>query len=221
MVRSKVEAKRAVTIPQVEMVPYSRLNPSTYNPRKITPRQMEALKANIRAHGFLKPIVVQAKSMTIVGGHQGYRAVREIAVENESEVPDLPCYVLDLDERAARRLNVALNKVSGEFDDALLSELLSEVNHLAPLVRDDVLFMGFSEDASIASLLGDPVRDLVGGGDGPLPTTKAPSLNLDFVDKSQRDAVKSAIGAKARDGEPSGATLSRMLGVRVPKKPAS
>ena len=73
-----------VHVPTLHRV--SDLNPSAYNPRKITPEKFEALKESIRVDGFLEPIVVQKKGLNIIGGHQRVKAIKEICVEENEPV---------------------------------------------------------------------------------------------------------------------------------------
>jgi hypothetical protein len=232
-VQSGVESAKApvFAIPMPVLISYEHLNPVLYNPRSITPRKYEALKEGIRLNGFLQALVVQKSTMAILGGNQRYKAVREICVEAGAEIPDLPCVIIDVDDRKARKINIALNNVGGDWDERLLGELLSDVHHAAPIEEFDALTMGFDSMAEIGKLIGgdegDVLRKLTegvgetfaGGGDGtgPLSGTKAPSLSLVFLDKEMRDLVKSAIGAKAKKDEPSGVTLARMLGLRAKK----
>ena len=217
----------AFKTPPTVFVPFEQINPANYNPRTITPRQLEALKEGIRAYGLVEPLVLQKRGMTIIGGHQRYRAVREVCIEAGLEVPLLPCIVLDVGDREAKRLNIALNRVSGDWDERLLGELLSDIHTHAPIVAEDVLILGFEEPAEIGSLIGGDVGISMGyepKGTGPLSTTRTPSLSLDFASKEERDAVKALIASKApKKGkeEPSGSTLARMLGVKGKKSQAS
>ena len=236
-VQSGVESAKApvFAIPMPVLVSYEHLNPVLYNPRSITPRKYEALKEGIRLNGFLQALVVQKSTMAILGGNQRYKAVREICVEAGAEIPDLPCVIIDVDDRKARKINIALNNVGGDWDERLLGELLSDVHHAEPIVEFDALTMGFESVADIGKLIGgdegEVLRKLTegvgemfvgSGGEGtvPLSGNKAPSLSLDFLDKEMRDMVKAAIGAKAKKDEPSGVTLARMLGLRAKKSAA-
>jgi hypothetical protein len=218
MARSKPESGAVGSpfqVPATVLVPYASLNPAKYNPRKISPRQLDALKEGIKKHGFLDPIVVQRQGMTIVGGHQRYRSAKEIAVEAGTEVPDLPCIVIDITDREAKKLNISLNKVGGEFDKDLLSELLQDLHRDEPFTELDSLSMGFDD---LSSLLESSNIDLGSGSEGgtqPTPTTRAPSLSLDFETKEQRDLVKAALAKEAKKDEPTGATLARVLGLRA------
>jgi ParB-like chromosome segregation protein Spo0J len=222
---SAAKAPQAFATPVVQLLPYSRLNPASYNPRKISPRQLDALKAGIRRHGLVEALIVN-KDGTIIGGHQRYRAAKEIAVEDGAEVPDLPCVVLDLPDREAKRLNIALNKVSGEWDDRLLGELLEDIRAEHPIDEEDALLLGYEGLEEINVVLGIGPGEMEDDGNGPRPTNKAPSLSVDFPSKELRDLVKAKIASASGKDEASGLALARLLGVgeepkvkRVKKKP--
>ncbi len=102
----------------------SDLNPAAYNPRKsLRPGDptYEKLKASILSFGNVEPIVWNRTTGNVVGGHQRLRVLLDLGVE-ESEVS-----VVDLTETDEKRLNIALNKIIGEWDDEKLMVLLSEI----------------------------------------------------------------------------------------------
>jgi ParB-like chromosome segregation protein Spo0J len=92
------------------------------NPRKITDAAKEGLKTSIERFGLVQEVVVNRRTMNVVGGHQRLEALQEMG---ETEVP---VALVDLDDDAERALNIALNnpKLQGEFT-ADLNVLLSEI----------------------------------------------------------------------------------------------
>jgi ParB-like chromosome segregation protein Spo0J len=203
MVRTrKVAGERdAIVVHEVTMVHLSTLNAAPYNPRTISPEMLESLKENIRVHGFVEPMVVQRVSpkygpMVIVGGHQRQRALREICVEDNVEMPVLPAVVLDLDDRSAKLMNIALNKVSGEFDARLLGEVLEDIHHMRPIADEEVKLLGLEDDDLRKYLkLADPPRI---ADDDPITTFgQSVTLSLSFTDTKVRDAVKTKLAALA------------------------
>ena len=101
------------------------LNPAKYNPRKkLKPgdREFEKLENSIKNFGYVEPIVVNiANDNTIISGHQRLSVLKHMG-ETEAE-----CVVVELDALNERALNVAMNKVSGEWDEDLLAELLKDM----------------------------------------------------------------------------------------------
>lgn len=103
----------------------SELNPALYNPRKrLRPGDSEyqKLKRSIEEFGMVDPIVWNERTGNIVGGHQRYTVLHDMGVE-ETEVS-----VVDMDEVQEKALNVALNKVDGEWEKAKLETVLEELS---------------------------------------------------------------------------------------------
>ena len=99
---------------QIEHKLLSELNPATYNPRQITTKQYNDLKQSIKKFGLVDPIIINNDN-TIIGGHQRFKIMQELAGEN------VPCVVLHLSKEEERELNVRLNKNTGEFDMDILA----------------------------------------------------------------------------------------------------
>lgn len=102
-------------------LPVSDLHPADYNPRKdLAPgdKQYEKLARSIETFGYVEPIVWNRTTGNIVGGHQ-----RLTVLMNEG-VTETDVSVVDLDETAEKQLNIAMNKVTGEWDEVKLKELL-------------------------------------------------------------------------------------------------
>jgi ParB-like chromosome segregation protein Spo0J len=113
-----------------KQIAIEKLNPAEYNPRIMYPEEMEQLKESINKFGLVEPIIVN-KDMTVIGGHQRLKAVTEMGWE----VAD--CVVLDLSKKEEKILNLALNKISGVWDETKLADLIYELQNEA---------MGFSEE---------------------------------------------------------------------------
>lgn len=92
-----------------------------YNPRTISDHDLDALRRSLKFFGTVEPIVVNRRSGHIVGGHQRVRAA-------EAEgIASLPVVYVDLDDPSEKQLNLALNRISGEFDVEKLAELLKDL----------------------------------------------------------------------------------------------
>jgi ParB-like chromosome segregation protein Spo0J len=125
-----------------EMVNPKRLVASAYNPRKIKPEEMESLRRSIREFGLVQPIVVQMPGNRIIGGHQRVIAAIEEGLER------VPVVRLRISDAKAKAMNLALNRISGDWDRDKLAELLQELEDLERALT------GFGED-EIAKLLDD------------------------------------------------------------------
>jgi len=134
----------------IQKIPAVKIKAAKYNPRKdLKPGdpEYEKLRRSIEEFGYVEPVIWNKRTGNIVGGHQRYKVL--IALE----VKEIDCVVVDLDEQREKALNVALNKISGEFDIPLLTDLLKDLNEdgfdvsltgfdaaeLDALFRDDVV----------------------------------------------------------------------------------
>ena len=127
----------------VEQVPIDLLRPDPANPRRIGDEELEALTRSLRQFGFVQPVLARREDRTVIGGHQRLLAARRLGLTA------VPVTFLDLSIEQARLLNLALNKISGSWDDQLLARLLADLQS-SPEV--DLSLSGFGED-EIADLL--------------------------------------------------------------------
>jgi DNA modification methylase len=127
----------------VEHVPIADLRPDPANPRRISNAEMEALTRSIKEFGLLDPIIARREDRTVIGGHQRLLAARRLGLKA------VPVVYVDVSPEQARVLNLALNRISGEWDQELLARLLGELQE-APGV--DISLSGFADD-EIAKLL--------------------------------------------------------------------
>lgn len=108
---------------ELKMLPIEKLNPAEYNPRKkLKPGdpEYEKIKRSIQEFGFADPVVVN-KDMTIIGGHQRVACAKDIGYT------EVPCAIVDLDKTQEKALNVALNKITGEWNKELLADLIQDL----------------------------------------------------------------------------------------------
>jgi len=132
--------QRALTIKHVAI---GDLRPDPFNPRRISEEELEALTRSLKEFGLIDPIIARREDSTVIGGHQRLVAARRLGLET------VPVIYVDLSPEQAKLLNLALNKISGDWDQELLARLLSDLQE-APDV--DIALSGFDED-EIAKLL--------------------------------------------------------------------
>lgn len=120
-----------------EIMQLSDIIPAEYNPRvklKAGDTQYEALKNSIERFGLVEPLIVNKRNNVLVGGHQRLSALLD-AGATEAEV-----VLVDLDEQKEKALNLALNKIDGEWDFDKLDDLLEGLD------KADIIFTGFTEE---------------------------------------------------------------------------
>lgn len=123
---------------EIQRIEINKLIPATYNPRKdLKPEDDEykKIKKSILEFGFVSPLVVN-KDMTVIGGHQRLKVLQELGYEK------VECIVVDLDKTKEKALNIALNKISGEWDTDKLESLLQELR----MDDFDLSLTGFDSD---------------------------------------------------------------------------
>jgi hypothetical protein len=93
-----------------------------YNPRKMTEANRKKLRKLLKTHGMVQPIVVNKRTMRIVGGHQ---RVSIMDSELRREDYELSVAMIDVDEADEVKINVSLNNqsVMGEWDLDLLESI--------------------------------------------------------------------------------------------------
>jgi DNA modification methylase len=121
----------------IEQVPIDGLRPDPANPRRISEEELDALERSIRQFGFVQPVLARREDATVIGGHQRLLAARRLGLTS------VPVIWLDLSAEQARLLGLALNKISGSWDDALLARLLADLQSIPDL---DLSLSGFDED---------------------------------------------------------------------------
>ena len=101
------------------------LRPAEYNPRKkLTPEDPEyiQIRNSLTEFGYADPIVINTDG-TIIKGHQRRNVMMDLGY-TEADV-----IVLDIPDKAKEKaLNVALNKITGKWDDKILKDLLVELD---------------------------------------------------------------------------------------------
>ena len=110
---------------ELKVLPVTVLKPAAYNPRKkLKPgdKEYEKIKNSIEEFGFADPLVVNA-DMTIIGGHQRLNVAIALGYT------EVPCAVVDIDKTREKALNIALNKITGAWDDSLLADLLKDIEN--------------------------------------------------------------------------------------------
>ena len=126
---------------KIENVKTEKLLPAKYNPRKYIPEVVEKLKLSITSFDVVEPLVIN-KDNTVIGGHQRLRAMIELGMKTA------PCVRLDLTKAQEKALNLALNKITSEFDDEMLAIVLAEIRK----EKDSSLVTGF-DDLEIDKIL--------------------------------------------------------------------
>lgn len=127
------------------------LLPAEYNPRKdLKPgdAEYEKLKRSITEFGYVEPVIWNQTTGRVVGGHQRLKVLQEMGMT------EIDCVIIEVSEEKEKALNIALNKISGDWDTDKLALLITDLQG-SDL---DVSLTGF-EPAEIDALFKDDIKD--------------------------------------------------------------
>jgi hypothetical protein len=93
------------------------------NPRTMSKEVFEKLKKSLQEFGIVDPLVIN-KNNEVIGGNQRLRAIKELGID------EVDCVVVDLPKSKEKALNIALNKIQGEFDEELLKSFIEDIEPL-------------------------------------------------------------------------------------------
>ena len=108
---------------EIKELPLKELKPAAYNPRKKLKKgdkEYEKIKQSLLKFGYVDPIIVN-EDLTVIGGHQRLTVLKDLDYETAK------CVIVKLSKEDEKALNIALNKITGQWDDALLADLLLDL----------------------------------------------------------------------------------------------
>ena len=140
---------------KIEKKKISELVPADYNPRKdLKPGdpEYEKLKRSLEQFGYVEPVIWNETTGRVVGGHQRLKVLRDLGMT------EIECVAVELPEDKEKALNIALNKISGEWDRDKLALLITDLQG----ADFDVSLTGFDTpelDDLFRDTLKDGIRD--------------------------------------------------------------
>lgn len=126
---------------KVREIKIEEIKPAEYNPRKVSYKEYEKLKKSIETFGFVDPIIINLKNMKIIGGHQRFNILMDSYLGGSDEFSTL--HMIELGdvgwafpnpnleiktESEEKALNIALNKISGQWDNEKLNQLINDLS---------------------------------------------------------------------------------------------
>lgn len=136
---------------QIEKLKTELLIPADYNPRKdLKPGdpEYEKLKRSIEQFGYVEPVIWNKTTSHVVGGHQRLKVLLDMGIT------EVECVVIEMNEEKEKALNIALNKISGDWDKDKLVLLIADLQG----ADFDVSLTGF-EPAELDALFKDSLKD--------------------------------------------------------------
>lgn len=102
----------------IQYVPVNLLKPSTYNPRVWNQKTIDDLTQSIKKNGFLIPILANSakgREQVVISGHFRLKVAKDLGYKT---VPVTYISIPDIEKE--KRLNLTINRVSGDWDYELL-----------------------------------------------------------------------------------------------------
>lgn len=136
----------------IQKISLNKINPATYNPRRdLKPDDSEykQLLKSIDEYGCVQPLIWNKRTGNLVSGHQRLKILQAKGIK-EAYVS-----IVDLPPEKEKALNIALNKISGDWDHDKLRLLLDDLSKVPDF---DVELTGF-ELPDIENMLADILND--------------------------------------------------------------
>jgi hypothetical protein len=124
---------------ELEKIKINKLIFPEYNPRKKLKqgdKEYQKIKKSIEEFGYIDPIIIN-KDNTIIGGNQRATVLKDLKYK------EIDCIRIDINKDKEKALNIALNKISGEWDMSKLSSLLDEIKFYN---EDNFILTGFENE---------------------------------------------------------------------------
>lgn len=147
----------------MEKIHRSKLLNAPYNPRVLSDKAREKLKASIAQFGIVAPPTWNKRSGNLVGGHQRLSVMDSL---QKSKNYCLTVAVVDVDEKREKELNILLNNSAamGDYDLEKLESVLKECDaEMAGFDKADIMQMFgddfLKQDAGAIAELSEQVRE--------------------------------------------------------------
>lgn len=122
------------------------LHGAEYNPRvelKPGDPEFEKIARSIEAFGYVDPVIIN-RDGTIIGGHQRCAVLKSLGYT------EIKCVQVDFDKNKEKACNIALNKITGAWDEGKLKDLLIELEQS----DYDATLTGF-DDEELTQIIGE------------------------------------------------------------------
>lgn len=117
---------------QVESIVLNRseIKNAPYNPRTISDAAAKKIRKNIKDRGLMGGIVVNRRTMHLVAGHQ---RLAQLDLLEKGQDYQIRVEMVDLTDQEEKEQNIFMNNqsVMGDFDQALLSDIIHDIDYQA------------------------------------------------------------------------------------------
>lgn len=140
----------------IKKVKIEQLKPNSWNPNQMSKETSHKLKNNIKAFGYVEPIVAAdmgGGELVIVDGEHRWKAMQE-----ETEPVDV-VLLEGYTEQELKLLTINLNELKGNFQPNELAGLIAELDNTFKNKLDDVLAYSRTEKNDYLELLKQPISN--------------------------------------------------------------
>ncbi len=187
---SKLQGFEMVTIDRRQ------IKNAPYNPRTISPAQRRKLAASLKRFKLVEPLVWNARTGNLVGGHQRLSVIDDLEGTDEYS---LTVARINVDDATEKALNIALNnpEAQGQYDLDLLADTIASIHETSPTLIQDAGF----DVSNLSMMFGDSF--LTGGAakqaenDAPLVDQLNDMYEAGAAAEKQRKAASGGNGQAA------------------------
>ena len=192
-------------------LPVDMVKPNSKNPRIDLKPGMplyEKLKKSIENFGYADPIIWNERTGMIVSGHQRFQVMKDIDEKKGEPLTKVQVVKVNMSESKQDGFMIAINKITGLWDEEKLSAVLRELD------EEDRLNTGF-DDYEIATLLDENLDDeLFSPDDAPevfVKGSKSDSFSMTFIFPKEHEGEIRAIMKEQGKEEITRRVLSTIL----------
>ena len=100
------------------------LIPADYNPRKDLSKsdiEYQKIRKSIEEFDYVEPLIFNKRTNTLISGHQRLKVLKDLKYDN------VEVTVVNLDLKKEKALNLAMNKIHGDWDDEKLINIIEDL----------------------------------------------------------------------------------------------
>ncbi len=228
-----------------EPVPLGELKLAEYNPREMPEEEMEKLVRSIAEFGIVEPGVGRRSDLLVIGGHQRAAAAR-LYLQRKGATPEqidqypFPMVLIDITDHDAKLLNLALNKIQGQWDYKKLALVFDSIKEMTE-ERKTLSAFSTVEIDDVMALMGPGLRSFDNhgtgsssseGGDGDgsgepeddvdaMLARQARKFSFEVATDAEAETAKAALEAYGMSGpKTAGTAFARVCAAAMANQPA-
>lgn len=140
----------------MEIIKISDIKPASYNPRRISEDSFSELQGSLKTLGFILPIIVNKRNMTIVAGHQRTKASTAVGIT------EVPAYFVD---GVSLEAEILFNQVHNGIENEPTELGKCKISLEEGMFHEEVNASGFDVSTAMASVVKDNCKLITEYGD--------------------------------------------------------